>query len=31
MNGVENENGAPVRCGEWELVQEIGRGAYGVG
>ena len=30
MNGVENENGAPVRCGEWELVQEIGRGAYGV-
>lgn len=30
MNGIENENGAPVRCGEWELVQEIGRGAYGV-
>ena len=28
MNGIEN--GAPVRCGEWELVQEIGRGAYGV-
>ena len=28
MSGSENES--QVRCGEWELVQEIGRGAYGV-
>ena len=28
MSDIENES--QVRCGEWELVQEIGRGAYGV-
>lgn len=28
MSGGEHESQA--RCGEWELVQEIGRGTYGV-
>ena len=28
MSDIENES--QFRCGDWELVQEIGRGAYGV-